>query len=163
MFRKTCYTHKFWRNTVCRCVYKAFRETEIVGRWLYWRRSKSTAISVGLLQVRVVRRPPFATTSTPQQSQVIPTRMSSPLKFPSSDPATDQDMDGGNTTSESLPNAPPRQPLFFAGTPSAAGTPSRRRDVSAAPSSPSAMSGIMARRAVGMSTPRRKQPLFARE
>ena len=65
-----------------------------------------------------------------------------------------------------MPNAPPRQPLFFASTPSAAGTPTKRRD---APSSPTALfasgggDGVMARRAVGMSTPRRRQPLFARE
>lgn len=65
---------------------------------------------------------------------------------------------------QSVPNAPPQQqPLFLAGTPSAAGTPTRR-GASVAESSPGGgIEGIMARRAVGMSTPRRKQPLFARE
>jgi DNA replication licensing factor MCM4 len=75
--------------------------------------------------------------------------MSSPpaLDFPSSD--LDVPMEDG-TAEESMPNAPPAQPLFFAGTPSVAatsvaGTP--RRD------------GVVARRALGMTTPKRT-PLF---
>ncbi|KAI0772722.1 MCM-domain-containing protein [Trametes elegans] len=45
-----------------------------------------------------------------------------------------------------MANAPPRAPLFLEGTPSVAGTPRH---------------GSVARRAVGMSTPRRQTPLFA--
>ncbi|PCH37479.1 MCM-domain-containing protein [Wolfiporia cocos MD-104 SS10] len=58
-----------------------------------------------------------------------------------------------------MPNAPPAQPLFFASTPSAAGTPagtpSRNRE-----GTPTG-SAVFARRAVGISTPRRQEPLFA--
>lgn len=81
--------------------------------------------------------------------------MSSPLKFPSSD-TPDADMDDEQT----LP-AVQKTPLFLASTPSAKGTPSRRDDLSGSPAA--AMSGIMAKRAVGMSTPKRKTPLFARK
>ncbi|THH00256.1 hypothetical protein EW026_g2226 [Hermanssonia centrifuga] len=86
--------------------------------------------------------------------------MSSPLNFPSSDPP-DAEMQDSTHSEQSMPNAPPAQPLFFPTTPSAAGTPSRPRDFSDAPSSPTPMSGLMARRAVGLSTPRKKAPLFA--
>lgn len=85
--------------------------------------------------------------------------MSSPLKFPDSDPP-DVDMEEDAT----FPDAPAQQqPLFLASTPSAAGTPSKHRGGSVAASSPGDMSGLMARRAVGMETPRRKTPLFARK
>ena len=89
--------------------------------------------------------------------------MSSPLKFPISDPAEQEEENAGATTPTATPT---QEPLFLPGTPStvmATPTRPRHRDVSAAPSSPSAMSGIMAKRAVGLSTPRRKQPLFARK
>ncbi|GBE83543.1 DNA replication licensing factor mcm4 [Sparassis crispa] len=80
--------------------------------------------------------------------------MSSPPRdIPTSD-LEDVEMQEGDV-GETFPDAPPAQPLFFAGTPSSAGTPARRRDVPATPS------GIMARRAVGMSTPRKRTPLFA--
>ncbi|GJE86319.1 minichromosome maintenance (MCM) 2/3/5 family protein [Phanerochaete sordida] len=81
--------------------------------------------------------------------------MSSPLKFPSSDPPDAEMADGEQGT----PNAPAQQPLFFAATPSAAGTPrrSQRQQSSVPPSSPGS---VVARRAVGLSTPKRKTPLF---
>ncbi|KAI0696530.1 MCM2/3/5 family-domain-containing protein [Cytidiella melzeri] len=79
--------------------------------------------------------------------------MSSPLNFPSSD-SPDAEMQDDQT----LPTVRRPQPLFLASTPSAKGTPSRRDDVG---SSPSATPGLMARRAVGLSTPRRRTPLFA--
>ena len=48
-----------------------------------------------------------------------------------------------------MPNAPARAPLFLEGTPSVAGTPRHN---------------AVARRAMGLSTPRRQQtPLFARK
>lgn len=77
------------------------------------------------------------------------------MDFPSSDDGdvNMQDADQGQA-----------QPLFFAGTPSVAGTPSRRGrggsgTVTGTPAS------ITARRAMGMSTPKRapRTPLFARE
>ncbi|KDQ56636.1 hypothetical protein JAAARDRAFT_70353 [Jaapia argillacea MUCL 33604] len=78
---------------------------------------------------------------------------SPPMEFPSSD---DVDMQDGTTLAEqSMANAPPPQSLFLPGTPSVAGTPARR---SAAASSP--IRGEIARRAVGMATPKRT-PLFA--
>ena len=86
--------------------------------------------------------------------------MSSPLRFPSSDPPDAEMQDEQNVRN----TPPPQQPLFLAGTPSAQGTPSRRRGdggSSVAGSSPG--EGFMARRAVGLTTPRRKTPLFARK
>ncbi|KAF7331825.1 DNA helicase [Mycena kentingensis (nom. inval.)] len=70
--------------------------------------------------------------------------MSSPprVNFPSSDAPDDVEMQ------ETFPDAPPQQDLFFPGTPDAAGSPAR--SYAATP-----MSGIMARRAVGLSTPKR--------
>ncbi|KAI0753308.1 MCM-domain-containing protein [Daedaleopsis nitida] len=72
--------------------------------------------------------------------------MSSPPRdIPTSD-LEDVEMDD-TLVDPSMPNAPPRGPLFLEGTPSAAGTPTHN---------------AIARRALGMSTPRRKQtPLFA--
>ncbi|KAJ7507506.1 cell division control protein 54 [Mycena galericulata] len=81
--------------------------------------------------------------------------MSSPpaLDFPTSD-----DIDMGDGEGQTMPDAPPANPLFLAGTPSVAGTPARPwasdGDVQATP-----IQGLMARRAVGMSTPKRT-PLF---
>lgn len=93
--------------------------------------------------------------------------MSSPprVDFPTSD-IDDIEMDGppqDGTIEQSLSIAPPPQRLFLQGTPSAAGTPARQRYASSIVATP--MSGITARRALGMSTPRRasRTPLFARE
>ena len=92
--------------------------------------------------------------------------MSSPprVDFPTSD-LDDVDMDGppqeGSAEQQSMSIVP--QKLFLEGTPSAAGTPARQQyAASAAASSPLAV--VAARRAVGMSTPRRppRTPLFAR-
>ena len=89
-------------------------------------------------------------------------RSSPPLDFPSSD-NEDVEMQDAAPVEQSMPEAPPPQPLFLAGTPSVAGTPSRRSNASEAVT-PGAFSNVMARRAVGMSTPRRKgTPLFERE
>ncbi|KAI0822446.1 MCM-domain-containing protein [Trametes gibbosa] len=73
--------------------------------------------------------------------------MSSPPRdIPTSD-LEDVEMQDDHTPGEpSMPNAPARAPLFLAGTPSASGTPRH---------------GSVARRALGMSTPRRQTPLFA--
>ncbi|KAI0795486.1 MCM2/3/5 family-domain-containing protein [Abortiporus biennis] len=88
--------------------------------------------------------------------------MSDPLDFPSSDVGDAEMEDATTPIGESMPNAPPpHQPLFLAGTPSASGTPSRRRNVDFSdPATP--LSSVMARRAVGMNTPKRNSPLFAR-
>jgi hypothetical protein len=86
--------------------------------------------------------------------------MSSPpaLDFPSSD-LGDVDMDDGTNAEQSMPEAPPANRLFLAGTPSTtAGTPSRQQYQ--IPSSP--LRGATARRALGMSTPKRT-PLFMGE
>ncbi|KAI8989195.1 MCM-domain-containing protein [Trametes punicea] len=74
--------------------------------------------------------------------------MSSPPRdIPTSDLEDVEMQDGGQSHVEpSMPNAPSRAPLFLDGTPSAAGTP-RHNSV--------------ARRAIGLSTPRRQTPLFA--
>ncbi|KAG6864697.1 hypothetical protein C0991_007801 [Blastosporella zonata] len=79
--------------------------------------------------------------------------MSSPpaLDFPTSD--ADVEMQDGDT-----PRLPQQEPLFLAGTPSAAGTPARRWGSNAPDSTP--MRGATARRAVGLSTPK-STPLFA--
>jgi DNA replication licensing factor MCM4 len=85
--------------------------------------------------------------------------MSSPpaLDFPSSD-LDDVEM-GDGTVEESMPNAPPiQEPLFLAASPSTAGTPAHRWGSNAPQSSP--LRGIIARRAVGLSTPK-KTPLFS--
>lgn len=91
--------------------------------------------------------------------------MSSPprVDFPTSD-IDDIEMDGppqDGTIDQSLSIAPPPQRLFLPGTPSAAGTPARQRYANSVSVTP--MSGIPARRALGMSTPRRapRTPLFA--
>jgi len=92
--------------------------------------------------------------------------MSSPprVDFPTSD-LDDVDMDGPpeNPSAEDQSLSIVPQKLFLEGTPSVAGTPARQRyTASAAASSP--LTGVAARRAVGMSTPRRppRTPLFAR-
>lgn len=77
--------------------------------------------------------------------------MSSPINFPDSD----VDMQEEESAEQSMPNAPRREPLFDPGTPSTVeGTPRK----GAVPSTP----GIMARRALGMSTPKSasRTPLF---
>lgn len=84
--------------------------------------------------------------------------MSSPpaLDFPSSE-MDDVEM-GDGAVEESMPNAPPiQEPLFLNATPSAAGTPARRWGSNAPQNSP--LRGLVARRAVGLSTPT-KTPLF---
>ncbi|KAI0664108.1 hypothetical protein C8Q70DRAFT_945520 [Cubamyces menziesii] len=75
--------------------------------------------------------------------------MSSPPRdIPTSD-LEDVDMqDSHPHIEQSMPDAPPRAPLFLEGTPSVSGTPRHN---------------AVARRAVGLSTPRRQTPLFARE
>ncbi|KAG6907797.1 hypothetical protein DXG01_007336 [Tephrocybe rancida] len=81
--------------------------------------------------------------------------MSSPpaLDFPTSD--GDIEMEDA-----AAPSVPQQEPLFLAGTPSAAGTPARRWGSNAPDSSP--LRGATARRAVGLGTPKRT-PLFARK
>ena len=87
--------------------------------------------------------------------------MSSPpaLEFPSSE---DVDMNDGEAAAEqSMPaDAPPLAPLFLPATPSAAGTPARQQHSNASDSTP--LRGVMARRALGMQTPKRT-PLFMRK
>ncbi|KZT04871.1 MCM-domain-containing protein [Laetiporus sulphureus 93-53] len=71
--------------------------------------------------------------------------MSSPIReYPSSDAG---DIDMQDAAEQSMPEAFAPQQLFFPSTPSAAGTPTRRN--LATP-----MSSVMARRALGMATPR---------
>lgn len=77
--------------------------------------------------------------------------MSSPIYFPDSD----VDMQEEESAEQSMPDAPRRVPLFDPATPSTTrGTPRK----SAVPSTP----GIMARRALGVSTPKSasRTPLF---
>ena len=88
--------------------------------------------------------------------------MSSPpaLDFPSSD-MDDVEMNDETVAEQSMPDAPPAgHPLFLAATPSAAGTPARQRYSNAPNSTP--LSGVTARRALGMQTPKRT-PLFIRK
>ncbi|KAI0312709.1 MCM-domain-containing protein [Amylostereum chailletii] len=80
---------------------------------------------------------------------------SSPLHIPSSDiDAEMEDVTQPQTPGaggQSMSQAPPQQRLFLQGTPSVSGTPSR-----------TPLGSAVARRAMGMSTPRRKgTPLFA--
>ena len=77
--------------------------------------------------------------------------MSSPINFPDSD----VDMQEEESAEQSMPGAPQRLPLFDPATPSTTGGTPRK---SAVPSTP----GIMARRALGMSTPKSapRTPLF---
>lgn len=87
--------------------------------------------------------------------------MSSPpaLDFPSSDFEDVVMNDGTNDTNaqtQSMTEAPQRDPLFLVGTPSVTGTPARRAYDQSSP-----LRGVTARRALGMSTPK-KTPLFAR-
>ncbi|KAG5639766.1 hypothetical protein H0H81_000046 [Sphagnurus paluster] len=79
--------------------------------------------------------------------------MSSPpaIDFPTSDNDIEMDEAGSNVP-------PAQEPLFLAGTPSAAGTPVRRWGSNAPDSTP--LRGAMSRRDAGMSTPKRT-PLFA--
>ncbi|KAF5348780.1 hypothetical protein D9756_009748 [Leucocoprinus leucothites] len=77
-----------------------------------------------------------------------------PLDFPSSE-LDDIEMGDGASAEQSVPAAPPVNPLFLASTPSAAGTPPRR---GAPPETP--IRGATARRALGMTTPK-GTPLFA--
>ena len=89
--------------------------------------------------------------------------MSSPpaLDFPTSDMEEDVDMNDGAAAEQSMPDAPlPGNPLFLPATPSAAGTPAQQRYSNAPDSTP--LRGVMARRALGMQTPKRT-PLFMRK
>ncbi|TFK29479.1 cell division control protein 54 [Coprinopsis marcescibilis] len=79
-----------------------------------------------------------------------------PLDFPSSD--LDADMEDA-TAGQAAPSSP-ANPLFLPGTPSAAGTPARGGRSSVAPQS-TPLRAAVARRALGMSTPKRVNPLFA--
>ncbi|KAF8624729.1 hypothetical protein AX17_007060 [Amanita inopinata Kibby_2008] len=84
--------------------------------------------------------------------------MSSPplLDFPSSE-LGDIQMDDNTIGEQSMPEAPPPVPLFLA---SPASTPARPRRNDAPDSTP--LRGVMARRALGLTTPMRpKTPLFA--
>ncbi|KAF7313598.1 DNA helicase [Mycena chlorophos] len=74
----------------------------------------------------------------------------------SSPPRPDDDVEM-EETEETFPDAPARSPLFFPGTPSAAGTPARPHGSDATP-----MTGLMARRAVGLNTPKRTPGFNAR-
>ncbi|KAG2007180.1 ATP dependent DNA helicase [Coprinopsis cinerea AmutBmut pab1-1] len=76
-----------------------------------------------------------------------------PIDFPTSE--LDAEMEDG-TAGPAAPSSP-ANPLFLPGTPSAAGTPARQR-ASAAPNS-TPLRGSVARRALGMATPKRT-PLF---
>ena len=82
--------------------------------------------------------------------------MSSPpaIDFPSDDIEM-----ADPTVEQTIPDAPPiQEPLFLNPSPStAAGTPARRWDSNAPQSSP--LRGMVARRAVGLNTPK-KAPLF---
>ena len=70
-------------------------------------------------------------------------------------------MNDGAAAEQSMPDAPPPgNPLFLPATPSAAGTPARQRYSNAPDSTP--LRGVMARRALGMQTPKRT-PLFIRK
>ncbi|KAJ7068042.1 cell division control protein 54 [Mycena amicta] len=82
--------------------------------------------------------------------------MSSPprVDFPTSDADVEM-QDGESIPAETFPDAPPRNPLFFPGTPSVAGTPARPRGSDTG----TPMQGLIARRAVGLATPKRT-PLF---
>ena len=84
--------------------------------------------------------------------------MSSPPQPPMSPPqdfwTDDVDM---QDNAEPSSDAPAAQPLFLASTPSAAGTPARRSNIA----TPGSRTSEVARRAVGLSTPRGKTPLFA--
>ncbi|KAH7883060.1 MCM-domain-containing protein [Phlebopus sp. FC_14] len=91
--------------------------------------------------------------------------MSSPprVDFPASD-IDDIEMDGpphDESVEQSMSMAPPPQRLFLESTPSAAGTPARQRYANAEAGTP--LSGIIARRALGLTTPRGppRTPLFA--
>ena len=87
--------------------------------------------------------------------------MSSPpaLDFPSSE-MDDVEMNDG-AAEQSMPDVPPPgNPLFLPATPSAAGTPARQRYSNAPDSTP--LRGVIARRALGMQTPKRT-PLFIRK
>ena len=69
-------------------------------------------------------------------------------------------MNDGTAADQSMPDAPPGNLLFLPATPSAAGTPVRQRYSNAPDSTP--QRGVMARRALGMQTPKRT-PLFMRK
>ena len=70
-------------------------------------------------------------------------------------------MGDGAAAEQSMPDAPqPGNLLFLPATPSAAGTPAPQRYSNAPDSTP--LRGVMARRALGMQTPKRT-PLFMRK
>ena len=99
---------------------------------------------------RVGPRSCLTSFASPPLSTLPPrVKMSSPPRdIPTSD-LEDVEMQQDGAADPSMPNAPPRAPLFLEGTPSVAGTPRHN---------------AVARRAMGLSTPRRPQtPLFARE
>ena len=83
---------------------------------------------------------------------------SDPLDFPSSDNGNEDAMHVDETPSPSRP--PAGQPLFLPGTPSVRGTPqsarSRARGDDLSSDAGVMSPGFMARRAVGLNTPRRK-------
>ncbi|KAL1721505.1 MCM2/3/5 family-domain-containing protein [Schizophyllum commune] len=86
---------------------------------------------------------------------------SSPLHMPSSPAPIPDDVDmNDGTIEQTFPDAPNAESLFLPGTPSAAGTPARSRASRAPDTSPSR--NVVARRAMGMNTPRRtpQTPLF---
>lgn len=81
-----------------------------------------------------------------------------PLDIPTSD-LDDIDMaDDSPGAGQSVPGAPPANPLFLPSTPSAAGTPARSQNMPYE----TPLRGVTARRALGMATPK-KTPLFARK
>ena len=72
----------------------------------------------------------------------------------------DVDMNDGVAAEQSMPDAHPLAPLFLPATPSAAGTPARQQHSNGPDSTP--LRGVMARRALGMQTPKHT-PLFMRK
>ncbi|KZT64472.1 MCM-domain-containing protein [Daedalea quercina L-15889] len=80
--------------------------------------------------------------------------MSPPQDFWTSE---DVDMQDETQAEQPASDAPTAQPLFLASTPSAAGTPARQQKIA----TPGSRASVVARRAVGLSTPRGKTPLFA--
>ncbi|KAG2001560.1 cell division control protein 54 [Coprinopsis cinerea AmutBmut pab1-1] len=78
-----------------------------------------------------------------------------PIDFPTSE--LDAEMEDG-TAGPAAPSSP-ANPLFLPGTPSAAGTPARQR-ASAAPNSTPLRVFSVARRALGMATPKENTIIF---
>lgn len=105
------------------------------------------------LSQTLISSPSSKTMSSPPQ-----TPMSPPQDFWTDD-VDMQDGEDGAHADQPASDAPAAEPLFLASTPSVAGTPARRRNIA----TPGSRTSEVARRAVGLSTPRGKTPLFAGE